>query len=141
MKTIMISIRPRWCDEIRLGHKVVEVRKNKPKNLNEPFKCYIYETQGNKRTKQDINGTGKVIGEFICNSVDEYDYTEDKDYLINETKLVALSCVPAEELYEYLKGSKAYAWNITNLKIYSKPKPITKFNLAVPPQSWCYVPE
>lgn len=140
MKSIMISIRPRWCDEIKLGHKVVEIRKNKPKN-NEPFKCYVYETQGNKRNKKDINGTGKVIGEFICNSIDTYEYSEDNVHLLKETELVSLSCVPAEEIYQYLKGSIAYAWNITGFKLYSKPKPISKFNLAVPPQSWCYIPE
>ena len=141
MKSIMISIRPRWCEEIKLGNKVVEVRKNKPKNSDEPFKCYIYETQGNKRTKKDINGAGKVIGEFICTSVEKYTYGEDNVHLLNETKLVSLSCVPAEELYEYLKGSEAYAWNITDLKLYSKSKSITRYNLAVPPQSWCYIPE
>ena len=45
MKSVLISIQPKWCELIASGKKTVEVRKTKPK-LETPFKCYIYETKG-----------------------------------------------------------------------------------------------
>ena len=43
MKSVMLSIRPKWCEMIASGEKTIEVRKTKPK-LETPFKCYIYCT-------------------------------------------------------------------------------------------------
>lgn len=86
MKSVMLSIRPKWCEKIASGEKTIEVRKTKPK-LETPFKCYIYCTSGRpdlnipispERLMQDyldtgsmqsLNcplGNGKVIGEFTC---------------------------------------------------------------------------
>lgn len=39
-KSVMLSIRPKWCEKIISGEKTVEVRKTRPK-LETPFKCYI----------------------------------------------------------------------------------------------------
>ena len=47
-KTVMISIRPKWCEKIARGEKTIEVRKNRPK-LETPFKCYIYCTKAKER--------------------------------------------------------------------------------------------
>lgn len=30
-KTVMLSIRPKWCEKIANGEKTIEVRKTKPK--------------------------------------------------------------------------------------------------------------
>ena len=43
MKSVLISIRPKWCELIASGQKTVEIRKTKPK-LETPFKVYIYCT-------------------------------------------------------------------------------------------------
>lgn len=43
MKSVLISIQPKWCEMIASGEKTIEVRKNRPK-LETPFKCYIYCT-------------------------------------------------------------------------------------------------
>lgn len=43
MKSVLISIQPKWCELIASGKKTVEVRKTKPK-LETPFKVYIYCT-------------------------------------------------------------------------------------------------
>lgn len=43
LKSILISIQPKWCELIANGKKTIEVRKTKPK-LETPFKCYIYCT-------------------------------------------------------------------------------------------------
>lgn len=44
-KSILLSIRPRYCELIASGKKKVELRKNEPK-IKTPFKCYIYCTKG-----------------------------------------------------------------------------------------------
>jgi predicted transcriptional regulator len=43
MKSVLISIQPKWCELIASGKKTVEVRKTRPK-LETPFKVYIYCT-------------------------------------------------------------------------------------------------
>ena len=86
MKSVLISIQPKWCELIAQGKKTVEVRKTKPK-LETPFKVYIYETKGklrwcNKCHDTDCErpipncacheGWGKVIGEFVCDFITNY---------------------------------------------------------------------
>ena len=43
MKSVLISIQPKWCELIAKGEKTMEVRKTRPK-LEEPFKVFIYCT-------------------------------------------------------------------------------------------------
>lgn len=44
MKSVMLSIKPKWCEMIARGQKTIEVRKSRPK-LEVPFLCYIYCTK------------------------------------------------------------------------------------------------
>lgn len=90
MKSVLISIRPKWCEKIASGEKTIEVRKTAPKEV--PFKAYIYCTKDKPylyRVDDDNNfeltntlrpktyeyvkdynqQNGKVIGEFICDKV------------------------------------------------------------------------
>lgn len=99
MKSVMISIKPKWCELIASGKKTVEVRKTRPK-IATPFKCYIYCTEGEalayphlnnpcfhfmrtnngssygrKMTVAERNASdytfanSKVIGEFVCDYI------------------------------------------------------------------------
>lgn len=98
MKSVLMSIQPKWCELIASGKKTVEVRKTAPK-IATPFKVYIYCTKpkgendlglcldkgmsGNlkkvglvyKRNYETANRmnmqilSGKVIGEFICDEI------------------------------------------------------------------------
>lgn len=110
MKSVLISIRPKWCELIASGEKTIEVRKTRPK-LETPFKCYIYCTKNardpdklwvlNKRRRQEYggltavcanlaerpdyhyDGNGKVIGEFVCDCIKTYpadDFVGAKDF-------------------------------------------------------------
>ena len=47
MKSVLISIQPKWCELIASGKKTVEVRKTRPK-IDVPFKCYVYCTKSRK---------------------------------------------------------------------------------------------
>jgi len=104
MKGVLVSIQPKWCQLIADKKKVVEVRKTRPK-LETPFKVYIYCTKGKDllrevdcwNTKAKIHTTnykiinldyctnkianGKVIGEFVCDRIDEYtaEFVNDGD--------------------------------------------------------------
>ena len=79
MKSVLISIQPKWCELIANGSKTIEVRKTKPK-LETPFKVYIYCTQDKKFNFCTDNGeqythigNGKVIGEFVCDCIANYE--------------------------------------------------------------------
>jgi predicted transcriptional regulator len=165
MKAVLISIQPKWCEKIASGEKTIEVRKTKP-NLETPFKCYIYCTIGNG-VKGDYlvpSGIqcGKVIGEFVCDRIDDYKYrlttyeeTLWKSRYISKEEL-AKTCLSIGEINDYLNGKNGYGLHISDLKIYDKPKELsefkhdmilhTRFNgykepITRPPQSWCYVEE
>lgn len=91
MKSVMLSIKPQWCEKIASGRKTIEVRRTAPKEV--PFKCYIYCCKDNaqeivllKDWKNRFsfgdyrNADGHfydvanrtVIGEFICDKVDKF---------------------------------------------------------------------
>lgn len=205
MKAVLISIKPKWCEEIARGKKTIEVRKSRPK-LETPFKCLIYCTNDKRRylrklgtscreifitESKDILGrtdkvksiigdtttfwekggyNGKVIGEFVCDRIDEYDYDQAFDesmgcfidkygYDITSQELEQ-TCLSYEELEKYGNTDRLYGWHITDLKIYDKPKELGEFEfpkdniylsyrkrnqyfkgITRPPQSWCYVEE
>lgn len=78
MKSILLSIKPKYVELIASGQKTIEVRKTAPKEVL--FKCYIYETQGRTETPwidEDghfiYKGRGQVIGEFICDGIAEFE--------------------------------------------------------------------
>ena len=174
MKCVMLSIRPQWVEKIASGEKTIEVRETRPK-IETPFKCYIYCTigngvKGNYLVQSGIQ-CGKVVGEFICDKIVKYRYT--KPWLYNGKKIYHLpldtinTCLSYNEIEEYLGNKDGYGWNISELKIYDKPKELGKFKhwmnnkdydgwneqrtkiikgfvlrpLTRPPQSWCYVEE
>lgn len=122
MKAVLISIAPEWCEKILNGEKTIEVRKSAPKEL--PIKAYIYETKGSSK-----KGRGKVIGEFICNNVEDFSEWEyDYPSLLRHIDLYAGTKGDYRFLDNYLKGNKkGYALHITDLNIYDKPKGLGEF--------------
>lgn len=177
MKTVMLSIRPKWCEKIVSGEKTIEVRKTKPK-LETPFKCYIYCTSGRpylnipislERLMQDyletgsmqsLNcplGNGKVIGEFTCDRIDEYDDDtifsfRHEDYARWNDFDLDRACIHPEDFQNYANGKWLYGWHIVGLRIYDQPRELSEFtglrntrfgaapyDIKRPPQSWCYV--
>ena len=132
----MLSIQPKWCEKIADDSKSIEIRKTKPR-IGTPFRCYIYETKGvyySELSGVEMNGLGKVIGEFVCIHIEsiECDLEQYAEYS-------RYSCVEINEFIEYSNGKELYAWYISDLKIYDKPKKLNEFGMSRPPQSWCYV--
>lgn len=188
MKSVLLSTRPKWCEKICHGEKTIEVRKSAPKEV--PFKAYIYCTKDRKnllpiehgKVLQEVNfwentdayyGFGKVIGEFICNELEKFSVGS-----LRCDDIEKLACLSYREMINYFykpeeldgKTSKmGYAWHISDLKIYDKPKKLKDFLLPCggkicwgcnllnvkeadcinrgkryatrPPQSWMYVQE
>lgn len=155
-KAVLISIRPEWVEKIANGEKTLELRKTEPK-LETPFKVYIYCTAGNLSYKVsngifcNISGGRLVVGEFVC---DKIGVIWGGGYLKMPESAFAGSCLNMYQIDTYLDGKDGHFWNISNLKIYDAPKPLSKFKglrktkfgyapveIKRPPQSWCYVEE
>lgn len=147
---VLLSIQPRWCELIVKEQKMVEIRKTRPK-LKAPFIVYIFETKDiyyKNVTHQWGNGKsfkhnlGKVIGEFICDSIDAYDLPYPAYQQEVPFDLLLKSCISYNYLHSYVgSGGRFYGWHISDLKIYNKPKELSEFDLKRAPQSWCYVKE
>ena len=164
MKSVLISIQPKWCELIASGKKTVEVRKTRPK-IETPFKVYVYRTKcfvchlcNDKWWNMPVGG--EVIGEFVCDKIVEFENSW-YDPAFYETSI--LSCVDVEELSRYIgKNDYGYGWHISDLVIYDNPKELREFHkvgyaktkesvswltweeenswqIKRPPQSWCYV--
>lgn len=133
MKSVLIAIRPQWVEKIANGEKTIEVRKTAPQEV--PFKCYIYETQGQyvkfthgAHTKYGY-GRGKVIGEFICDKVERLEEHIEQGglyYILSDT-FNEQAQLDNWELHDYGKGKTLYGWHINDLKIYDKPKELSEF--------------
>lgn len=132
MKSVLISIKPEWCDLIARGDKTLEVRKTRPK-LDAPFKCYIYRTKG--KVKHILNGKwfnmyvgGSVIGEFICDKVFDIGIEISEPNNLHGYPFPCTGMTDIQIL-EYLgNGNMGYCWHISDLKIYDVPKELKEFH-------------
>lgn len=148
MKSVLISTQPKWCDLTASGEKTIEVRKTAPKEV--PFKAYIYCTKDKPylyRIDDDNNfeltntlrpktyeyvkdyneQNGKVIGEYICDNVDEYTFSHyEAEYRVTHAEQKGM-CLNQPELILYGKGKTLYGWHISDLKIYDKPRELSEF--------------
>lgn len=144
--SVLISIKPEWCEKIANGKKTIEVRKSAPKEV--PFKAYIYCTRitDKKHCSDEVDvgmwkGNEHVIGEFICDRIDEYKYVYcdhpeigypvgydcgDNWYDIDDEDLQK-ACLTEEEFKRYGNCKPLYGWHISDLKIYEKPKELSEF--------------
>lgn len=148
-KAVLISIRPKWCELIASGKKTIEVRKTRP-NLETPYKCYIYCTKSralqfwinprysyaddHSHNQFDRCGSGKVIGEFVCDSISEIINVGNAFKVgktASETNRVArASCLDFGDMHDYLGHKGGYGWHISNLIIYNMPKQLREFKAS-----------
>ena len=163
MKSVLLSIKPKYCELIAAGKKTIELRKTRPK-IETPFKCFIYECLGKRLYNDyfDYEGCGKVIGEFVCDGI--ILMADSGVYFASITDYdVTSCCLNYRELHKYGNGKNLYGWHISDLVIYDKPKEVSEFYkhdntydnvfgwvfedrpkkvpIKRPPQSWCYVEE
>lgn len=127
MKSIIQSIKPQRCELIASGRMKINVMKTRPK-LQTPFKVYIYETKTGyvSRSKENdilvpVKYRGKCIGEYVCDEIIEW--TEDMKPPVPLDKIQ----LSYSEIRKYGRDKTLYLWHISDLKIYDKPKELSKF--------------
>ena len=149
MKSVLISIKPKWCELIASGEKTIEVRKTAPQEV--PFKVYIYCT---KEKKQDdiiwagIFGdrgkwNGRVIGEFICDKVypiknrgSRFSVADEEQSVTNE--IARQSCLYYDDMVSYFGNKDGFGWHISALKIYDTPKELSEFSRPCSYSGLCF---
>ena len=144
MKSVLISIQPYYVFLI-IAHlmgwdipqkKTVEVRKDFPKDQAWDRRLHIYCSK-NRRSFNRIPKQyqpfmkkllGKVVGEFLCDRIEEDDlyYTVECDEFWRKT-----TCLTQKELIQYGDYNTLYFWHISDLKIYDKPKELGEFMIKV----------
>ena len=148
MKAILISIKPKYVAKILNGEKTIEIRKTMPK-CDLPIDVYIYCTKDKEllhknyvdiywvedkdfqaknkkfgiKTQPYLNG--KVVAKFTLNKVEEISYSNGIYMVWNYT--THRVCITEKEMVNYLKHKKGYAWHISNLVIFGKPKELSEF--------------
>lgn len=149
MKSILMSIKPKWIEKIASGEKTVEVRKTVPK-CGTPFKVYMYCTKAEKKggfyrrirevmpiddyneivlgTKEITRLDGYVVGEFVCDNVRPFEVQSPAYWYMMNKAILEQACLTKEELHDYIgAGNLAQGWHISDLKIYDKPKELSEF--------------
>ncbi len=151
MKAILMSIKRKWCELIFSGEKTIDERKTAPK-LKPPYKVYVYQPKGKEPLLEVIKdgddlygkvyhgetvfvkgchrGLGKVVGEFVCDRVDDYTYDYCDGVDIDDDSLLE-TCLEWSEINIYANGKKLHGLHITTPKRYDKPKELCEFT------PWC----
>lgn len=194
MESVMISIQPKRCELIVNGKKTIEVRKTIPKlETPFKCYIYCTKPKDRYKLSGSISGfedelyrlpdgtvkygssielmsyddydennflNGKVIGEFVCSRIENF----RAEGIVFTSEIVQKSCISVSDLVDYGNGNHLFAWKISDLKIYDKPKELVEFNhftntrqfnrqtnrfdklsnfekMKKSPQSWCYVEE
>lgn len=168
MRAIMKSVSPRICGKVANGDCTILVSKTAPKcgapfkgyiyateakkwfhsgivlTSNELLwlssgkikMCDGFELWADGEDYQCVNN--KVIGEFICDEIIEWQYDKGHQYYVEypddctsyfpylkcHSEATGLKC---SEIEEFGKGKILYGWHISDLKIYDKPKTLAEF--------------
>lgn len=153
MKSILISIKPRFAAKILNGEKTIEIRKSYP-HCELPIQVYIYCTKDKERlvdlrddnfylgVSERLNG--KVVAKFTLNKVEMIRPIALGSFLKTSTlehkEIIDKSCLTENEIKRYLTTMYGYAWHISNLEIFDRPLPLQPyFDLKRPPQSWQFI--
>lgn len=158
MRAIMKSVSPRICEKVANGDCTILVSKTAPK-CGAPFKGYICATKAKPYLYREANPpfklfldsdlyegngyddrlfSGKVIGEFVCDKIIEWQYDKGHQYYVEypddctsyfpylkcHSEATGLKCSEIEKLG---KGKPLYGLHISDLKIYDKPKELSEF--------------
>lgn len=156
MKSILLSIKPKWVAKILNGEKAIEIRKQFPKDYvgwiyiyctkTKPLVYYVDDeigcvekTNGEfafRTSKNPDECNGKVVARFWCDKVEEmytdengmsyYTDTIKKDYMVSK-----LACLDDSDIENYLSGKIGYAIHISKLEVFDKPRELSDFHKIV----------
>jgi len=124
---VLLSIKPKYVEEIKKGNKKYEFRKSlcNRKNFDKIEKIYIYSSSPVK----------KIVARFIVRVI-----LEDHPEILWE-KCKDVSGIDKGEFFKYFREKNTgLALEISELKFFKKPiDPKTLFPDFNAPQSFCYV--
>lgn len=127
MQTIIMSIKPKYWEQIANGNKTVEYRKRVWQNKAVPTKVIVYATYP----------ISKIVGEFVTDNIISDRYPS----LWLKTKDVG--GISADDYFDYFVESPiAHAIVIKNVEIYDESQKIAEFtqnHIKRAPQSWQYL--
>ena len=146
MKSVLRSVKPYWIYLILTGKKTVEVGKDFPKSAewNKVVEMYCSKDMRsfNRIPEKDREWMRKYLGKvacrFVCDRIEEFhewqlspqgrfQEAEQKDL----DNFLKESCLSYEEVCAYRKKlpyyKPLYSWQISDLKIYDKPKELSEF--------------
>ena len=123
MRKILLSIKPRYVEQILAGRKQVEYRKRIPQE-DGVRQVLIYASHPLK----------KVVAEF---TVGEY-ITDTLELLWEQTH--EIGGIAKEEFDDYFEGKTVgYAYRIENLRRFEEARELCEFGMERGPQDYCYV--
>ena len=169
MRAIMKSVSSRICEKVANDDCTILVSKTAPK-FDLPFKGYICCTNAKPYLYREANSpfklfldsdlyegngyddrlfSGKVIGDFICDEIIEWQYDSGHQYYVEypddctsyfpylkcHSEATGLKCSEIEKLG---KGKPLYGLHISDLKIYDKPKVLAEFERPCTYKGICY---
>ena len=119
------------------------------KEANPPFELFLDGDLYEGNCYDDRLFSGKVIGEFVCDKIIEWQYDKGHQYYVDypddctsyfpyltcHSEATGLKCSEIEKLG---KGKPLYGWHISDLKIYDKPKELSEFYRPCSYSGICY---
>lgn len=129
MNEIILSIHPRFCQQILNGTKTVEMRRSWAKNKVD--KVYLYET----------SPTSMLVGECEVKAV--YLNTPTEGFVDNIPEgfdpCHGIGDVSEDEFFEYCEGGRVYFIHLKNVFKYGQALPLAEFGVPKAPQNFCYI--
>ena len=115
------------------GHS--EIGNRKAKNKGEVYTVRNQFNENGGWEKHFECCKGKVVAKFTLNKVEEIEEIvcncgNDMYYgtsTLLKRKFEKLSCLSHKETRDYLNNKTGYAWHISNLEIFDKPKELSEF--------------
>lgn len=164
-----IEVRKTAPKEVPFKAYIYETKESKMRYLNDRFNSFL-ENKSHYTDMGKVIGEfvcDKVY--LIKNQGSRFSVADEEQSVTNE--IARQSCLDYDDMVSYLGNKDGYGLHITDLKIYDKPKELSefrkkgfmteeewlfnlypnthchyeawakKFEIARPPQSWCYVEE
>lgn len=175
MRKVLANLKPYYYYLVGEGIKKIEVRKDMPKASDWDNEVLFYMSKDEKSfakipkefQEKYRKHFGKVGMQFICDKVERLEEHIEQGglyYILSDT-FNEQAQLDNWELHDYGKGKTLYAWHISELKIYDRPRELSEFKkpcdrfldcctcrrlvrneymscdnkINRPPQSWCYV--
>ena len=160
MEAILISLRLKWFYKICKKDKTIEIRGTAPRDFNDLVYIYVCKTNWEKDILEVPleerhfyeKCVGRVCSKFTLRKVEEFiqglneaEYENLPNFALKDydyhglEDLMEKACLNDEEINEYAPDLSFYAWHISDLVIFDKPKELSEFGVKRPPQSWQYV--